>query len=136
MKKRTQARGIALQILYQLDLRGGDALEDLDAFLAESDADGGVRDDARALALAAWERRAALDAELAAAAEHWDLRRMAAVDRNILRLGAHELLHCPDVPPPVAIDEAVELAKKFSTAQSGAFVNGVLDKIRTRVQRA
>jgi N utilization substance protein B len=62
-------------------------------------------------------------------AEHWDLDRMAVVDRNILRLAVHELLWQPDVPPKVAINEAIELAKKFGTADSSRFINGLLDRI-------
>lgn len=72
---------------------------------------------------------AELDAVIEAVAINWELRRMAAVDRNVLRLGAFELLHRPDVPPAVAINEAVLLGKKYSTRETGAFVNGILDKI-------
>ena len=136
MRKRTLARELALQSLYQLDLRGDDAAGDLDEFLRETTRDAEVLDFARGLTLGCWERRADIDRELAAVAEHWDLKRMAAVDRNILRLGAHELLHHPEIPYSVAINEAVELAKKYSTAQSGAFVNGILDKIRVRAGMA
>ena len=63
-------------------------------------------------------------------AEHWRLERMSAVDRNILRLATYELLHCPDVPVKVALNEAIELGKRYSTAQSGAFINGLLDRIK------
>lgn len=134
MRKRSLARELALQSLYQIDLRGSDALDRLEEFLQEQTRDLEILAFARELALGAWERRAAVDAELQAVAEHWELGRMAAVDRNILRLGAYELLHRPETPPVVAINEAVELAKKYSTAQSGAFVNGILDKVRVRAR--
>ena len=77
-----------------------------------------------------------IDASLGASAEHYDLARMAAVDRAILRLGGYELLHRPDVPPKVAIDEAIRIAQKFSTAESGAFVNGILDRVMARARSA
>jgi N utilization substance protein B len=71
-----------------------------------------------------------IDQRLTDAAENWRLVRMSTVDRNVLRLGAYELLHCPDVPPAAAIDEAIELARRFGGADSPAFVNGILDRIR------
>jgi N utilization substance protein B len=71
-----------------------------------------------------------IDPRLGEAAENWRVARMATVDRNVLRLGAFELLHCPDTPPAVVIDEAIELARRFGTAESPAFVNGVLDRLR------
>jgi N utilization substance protein B len=67
--------------------------------------------------------------------KNWDLRRMATVDRNILRLAAYEMLYREDIPPVVSINEAVDIAKKFSTEESGRFVNGILDKLRTEVMR-
>jgi N utilization substance protein B len=76
-----------------------------------------------------------IDQQLAAAAENWRLPRMAVVDRNVLRLGAYELLFAPDTPAAVAIDEAIELARRFGSADSPAFVNGVLDWLRGHVQR-
>ena len=71
-----------------------------------------------------------IDQRLAETAENWRLTRMAAVDRNVLRLGAYELIHMPDTPPNVVLDEAIELARRYGTADSSAFVNGVLDKLR------
>jgi N utilization substance protein B len=73
--------------------------------------------------------QAELDEMIAKVAENWRLDRMAAIDRNILRLGAYEMLHCPEVPAKVAINEALELAKRYSTAQSSRFVNGILDRV-------
>jgi N utilization substance protein B len=81
------------------------------------------------------EHRDALDAELAENAANWDLDRMAGVDRNILRLAIYEMLHREDIPPVVSINEAVDLAKKYSTEDSGKFVNGILDKIKSRLTR-
>src|SRR5277367_1023154 len=81
------------------------------------------------------ECRAELDARIGQHAENWDLRRMAVVDRNILRLAIYEMLHRDDIPPVVSINEAVDIAKKFSTQDSGKFVNGILDKIRSEILR-
>jgi N utilization substance protein B len=76
-----------------------------------------------------------LDAEIEKHAKNWDLRRMAVVDRNVLRLAVFEMYHREDIPPVVSINEAVDIAKKFSTEDSGRFVNGVLDKVRSELMR-
>ncbi len=81
------------------------------------------------------ERRGELDECVQAHALNWSLSRMAAVDRNILRLAVYEMLHREDIPPVVSINEAVDVAKKYSTAESGKFVNGILDKIRSELLR-
>ena len=88
-----------------------------------------VRRNAVKLAAKVLENRAGIDAQIAAIAENWSLNRMACVDRNILRLGAAELLHAPAVPAAVAINEAVELAKAYGGDDSGRFINGILDKL-------
>jgi len=131
MRKKTTARVLALQALYQWDLRGSAFQGDAEAFIRNSARTPEEAEVATDIFRGCVAHREELDARLAAVAEHWDLHRMAAVDRAILRLGSYELLHCPDVPPKVAVDEAIRLAKKFSTAESGAFVNGILDKIMT-----
>ncbi len=76
-----------------------------------------------------------LDQKIKDCAQNWDLRRMAAVDRNILRMAVFEMLHRDDIPPVVSINEAVDIAKKFSTQDSGKFVNGILDKIKGELKR-
>ena len=81
------------------------------------------------------EHRDDLDALMISHADNWDLNRMAVVDRNILRLAAYEMLHREDIPPVVSINEAVDIAKKFSTEESGRFVNGILDKICSELSR-
>jgi N utilization substance protein B len=65
-------------------------------------------------------------------AQNWEISRMAVIDRNVLRMATFELLHCRDIPPKVAINEAIEIGKRFSTQNSGAFINGILDKIKSR----
>jgi N utilization substance protein B len=81
------------------------------------------------------ENRTELDTRIKQHAENWDLHRMAVVDRNILRLAIYEMLHREDIPPVVSINEAVDIAKKFSTQDSGKFVNGILDKIKGELMR-
>jgi len=128
MSRRSRARQVAFQVLYQDDLnpRGnpadGDRLID-DRLRAED-----LRELARSLVSGVRRNRPALDEAIERAAANWSLSRMAATDRNILRLGAYELLHT-EMPGRAAIDEAVELAKRFGAAQSSQFVNGILDKI-------
>lgn len=130
MRRRTRAREIAVQFLYQLDLRGDEAMEDLESFLAQESKDREVREFARRLVQGAKRTREEADRTLRAVTRNWDLDRMATVDRNVLRMAIFELLHCPDIPPKVTINEAIELGKKFSTANSGAFINGILDRVR------
>jgi len=85
---------------------------------------------ARTLAEGAWAQRQVLDQKLGQTAAHWSVSRMTPVDRNILRMGLHELLEYPDTPPQVVINEAIELARRFGDVDSPAFVNGVLDAVR------
>lgn len=136
MRRRTRAREVALQFLYQLDLRGEEAMEGLDAFLREEAEEPEVREFALRLIVGAKRAREEADQKLRHVTRNWDLKRMAAIDRNILRMAVFELLHCPDIPPKVTINEAIELGKKYSTANSGAFVNGILDRVRLDAEAA
>ncbi len=131
MKKRTRARELALQFLYQVDLLGGDTLSDLAAFLTDEERDAETCRYAKHLVSGTAEHRDALDDQIQSVAQNWQIHRMAVIDRNVLRLAAFELLHCQDIPPKVAINEAIELGKRYSTANSGAFINGILDKIKS-----
>lgn len=131
MRKRTAARELALKVLYQYDLRGEEALEEIDAFFEQEKAPPSVREFAVQIVEGCRARWKDLGKAIQKVASNWALSRMAVIDRNVLRIGAWEIL-LGDTPPAVAIDEAVDLAKKYSTAQSGAFVNGVLDSLRKR----
>jgi len=130
MRKRTRARELALQILYQIDLRGEEIRDGLEFVLARADKPPDVQAFARELIEGTDAIRADLDERIAAVAEHWDVRRMAVIDRNILRMAVYEMLERDDIPRKVSINEAIELGKKYSTKQSGAFINGILDRIR------
>lgn len=132
MKKRTRARELALQLLYQVDLVGLDASEEGTAWLRSEERDHETREFAWRLVEGTVEHRSQIDEVIQRVARNWEISRMAVIDRNVLRLAAFELLHCPDIPPKVAINEAIELGKRFSTQNSGAFINGILDKIMNR----
>lgn len=117
-----------LQILYQADLNPTTEPEESDRFLRNRLTAGDLVDFASSLVAGVREHRGQLDSLLGQTADNWTLERMAATDRNVLRLGAFELLHTT-TPPRVVIDEAVELAKRFGSKQSAQFVNGILDKL-------
>jgi N utilization substance protein B len=129
VRRRTQSRRLALQWLYKADVSGDDDKKGLEEFLAMRGDPAEVRDLARSLVEGVDRERAGLDREISRVAENWDIDRMAAIDRNVLRLASYELIFT-DTPPAVVLNEAVELAKTFSTEHSGAFVNGILDRIR------
>ncbi len=133
MKKRTRSRELALQFLYQIDLLGQDKLADLTDFLREEGGDQETARYARVLIEGTVDSTSELDAEIQLVAQNWQIERMAVIDRNVLRLAAFELLHCDEIPPKVAINEGIELGKRFSTQNSGAFINGILDKIKNRL---
>jgi N utilization substance protein B len=138
MTTRRTGRAYALQLLYARDGDvGTDVVEVASRWASELEleVDGPAQTFARELVAAAVARSAEVDELIASASKNWRIDRMSRVDRNILRLGACELVAFRDVPTKVVINEAVELAKRFGTAESSAFVNGVLDRIATAVGR-
>lgn len=127
---RRQAREAALQMLYlsdNCDFSPEDALY----YFKTLDLKDGSFQFAERLFVGTWEKKDVLDRLISQYAQNWELDRMAAVDRNILRLSAFEILDMPETPINVIIDEAVEIAKTYSTSDSGKFVNGILDKLKT-----
>jgi transcription antitermination protein NusB len=160
MGMRREARERAVQFLFQFDLNQPEKLDEalqsfwesqLAAALAEEKGvarwgetpelppptveEAAVRAFAEPLIRGAIEHIPELDAEIKKHARNWDIHRMAVVDRNILRLAIYEMLHREDIPPVVSINEAVDIAKKFSTEESGRFVNGILDKVKGDLMR-
>jgi N utilization substance protein B len=128
MSRRSRAREIVLQVLYEDDLNPDRSPEAADQFLCHRlSNDQELIDFGRALIAGVRKHRAQIDELLALRADNWTLERMAVTDRNILRLGAFEMLHF-GTPERVAINEAVELAKRYGAKQSPHFVNGVLDR--------
>ncbi len=125
--KRRLAREYALQMLFQRDFIESE--EELAVFWEGKDVDPEVREFANRIARGTLKNLNEIDEAIKASAEHWVLERMAAVDRNILRAGAYELLYRDDIPRAVAINEAIEIAKKFSSSESASFINGILDRI-------
>ena len=130
MRKRTQAREAALQILYQHEMNPMALEEIIESYWGENPGmPKDTREFAETLVRGSLEQVEAIDAIISHATENWQLERMAVIDRNILRFATYELLYLGDIPPKVTINEAVNIAKKFSQEESGKFVNGVLDKI-------
>ncbi|HOC57704.1 MAG TPA: transcription antitermination factor NusB [Verrucomicrobiota bacterium] len=160
MGKRREARERAVQFLFQHDLNPGDDLpgalehfwESQRAAAIAGDKGGAtwgqpvelppptaedlaIREFADPLIEGTLKHRSELDEIIQKHAKNWELHRIAAVDRNILRLAIYEMLHREDIPPVVSINEAVDIAKKFSTQDSGKFVNGILDKVKGELMR-
>jgi len=128
--KRRKSRELALQLLYQLDVQGeGNPEPSLAEFWSRHPVDAEVRGFAETLVRGTKLHQGKIDELIIQYAENWELDRMAVVDRNILREGIFELLWAAEVPPKVAINEALEVAKKFSTHESSRFINGILDRI-------
>jgi N utilization substance protein B len=128
MTRRSKARQVAFQVLYQDDLNPRVNPAEADELIVRRLRKDDLIAFARELVSGVRRNRADLDMQIEQAAENWSLKRMAATDRNILRLGAYEILHT-DTPAKVSIDEEVELAKRFGGVQSAQFVNGILDKL-------
>jgi len=135
MGVRREGREAAIQFLYQRDLGGGAGAADLQDFYAFRGLSPAARRFCEGLVSGLLERTEAIDAALREHTQNYELERLSAVDRNILRLAVHEMLHCDDIPPVVSINEAIDIAKKYGTEESGRFVNGVLDKIKATLKR-
>ncbi len=145
MGSRRRAREFALQALYNTDVSGvtvSDALTGLWAGLLEGEgvdehrpAENDEVEFAKRLALGVVSRKEEIDGLIEQCSTNWRLARMPVVDRNVLRIASFELLGCDDIPPTVSINEAVELAKRFGTAESRAFVNGIVDRLARNAGR-
>ncbi len=130
MRKRTLAREAALKILYQAEITRREPQIAAENYWAEYETiDKPVKDFCDRLIIGVGLRQKEIDEKISQYAANWQLKRMAVIDRNILRMGTFELLYTPDIPPKATINEAVELAKKYGDLESSKFVNGILDKI-------
>jgi transcription antitermination protein NusB len=132
---RSKCREWALQLLYQTEYSGHRAGESIRFYRYFQDRGGQTPAYLMKLVEGVAAHQEELDALIRQYSEHWRLERMAAVDRNLLRLSLYELLHEPEVPAKVVINEAVELAKRFGSEESGSFINGILDRVRQSVGR-
>src|SRR5213596_2271939 len=130
MGKRRRAREAAIQYRFWRDLQRGEGPEKIDEFWEFCPATQRVREFAQPLIEGMVEHLPEIDERICRYCENYEFRRISAVDRNVLRLAIYEMLHRDDIPPVVSINEAVDIAKKFSTQDSGKFVNGILDKIK------
>ena len=135
MDRRTRARELAMQAIYQLDVQGEKLLGELDLFFRENSDDDLVLSLADNWTRQTWENLSTCDNLIEEAAIKWEMSRLSQVDKSVLRLSAYQLKFCPDIPGKVVINEAIELAKKYSGSQSPGFVNGVLDAILKKVNR-
>lgn len=134
MGLRRRGRERALQMLYTMDVCGLDNDQVKEIFLKNAEDPEEVKKFAEALFQGTKEHLKEIDRLITDQAQNWELKRMASVDRCILRMAIYELLYCQEIPFKVAINEAVDLAKLYSTQDSGKFVNGILDKIKTSVK--
>jgi N utilization substance protein B len=133
MRKRTRSREYALQVLYQIDITHEEPKSAMENFWQEhieDNPDDEMKVFTAEIVSGSLENLVEIDRKIAQYATNWQLERMAVVDRNILRMGCYELAYSTGIPPKVAINEAVDLAKKFSGAEAGKFVNAILDKVK------
>ena len=135
--RRRKAREVALQFLYQLDLREeADPAPHAVEFWSRHSLEDDAREFAEELVRGTMAARTEIDETIARCTEHWDLARMAVVDRNVLRLAVYELGWRAETPPKVVINEAIEIAKKFGTQESSRFINGILDRVHRELRPA
>lgn len=129
MGKRRKSREIALQILYQMEVNPRDAQETIELFWRSFSSTEEVKQFATRIVEGVSRQKEEIDTLIDKYSEHWRLDRMDWVDRNILRMGVYELMYCDDIPINVALNEAIDLGKKFGSEESGAFINGILDRL-------
>jgi N utilization substance protein B len=132
---RHESRLWAVQLLFQREFNHGDLAEALKDFWDGHKASAKLRAFTEEMVRGVELNRPSIDEKLQRYAENWDLKRMGAVDRNVMRLALYEMHFCPDIPPVVSINEAVDLAKELSSDESGRFVNGILDRALRDVDR-
>jgi len=129
IRKRTQSREFALQILYQISITKSSIEDTSKSFWQTHTIDPDIQGFADLLVQGSMNEVETIDEIVVKYAENWNPERMALIDRIILRMGVYEIMYCDDIPIKVTINEAVELAKRFSQGDSGKFVNGILDKV-------
>jgi len=123
-----------LQVLYALDVLKSDPTGAIELFWNNFEASMKSREFSSQLIIGAWEQQNRIDAAIAGCSENWALHRMPRVDRTILRMAVYELYFCPDIPPKVAINEAIDLGKLYGSENSSSFINGILDAVYLRLR--
>jgi len=126
---RRKGRELALQALYQIEMTGDSSVAAIDLFLSHFEGSAKAKEFARRLVSGVVSQRAEIDQLIERCTENWKLVRLAKVDLVILRMATYEMVFCPDIPSNVSLDEAIEIGKRFSSDDSAAFINGVLDQI-------
>lgn len=135
MSTRRSAREWAIQFLFQNDFNPGDLERALSEFWKNLDPDSKSKQFAEDMIRGVIANLAQIDALMQSYADNWEIKRMNAVDRNVIRMALFEMLHRPDIPPVVSVNEAVDIAKRFSSLESGKFVNGILDRALRDLRR-
>ncbi len=135
MGKRREGREAAIQFLFQRDLNSSDERESLEHFWALRPATNATREFANALIHGVIAQQPAIDERIQNFSANYELHRLAAVDRNILRVAIYEMIFTEGVPPVVSINEAIEIAKRFGSEESSRFVNGILDRVKSELSR-
>ena len=130
MGTRRQARELAMQALFYMDMQSNASLQMLEHFRDNFRPPQKVTPFFLTLVNGVLETRREIDDLIERFSKNWKISRMSCVDRNVMRIAVYELLHCEDIPPKVTINEAVDVGKKFGTDESGAFINGIMDSIR------
>jgi len=135
MGKRREARELVLKSLYCWEISGRKPEEVFSDLMSKTELDSSSRVFSRELFKQIIEHQKEIDELIKKNVQHWDFSRIAVVDKNILRIGICELLYLDDIPLKVSLDEAIELAKKYSSEDSGSFVNGVLDAVAKKIKK-
>ena len=135
MRVRRRAREIAVQVLYQREFDHGEIEEAIALFGNNFEVLKGAMDFSERLVKGVEQHREELDRIIEQYSSNWRVDRMAHVDRTILRIATYEILYCDDIPPRVAINEAIDIGKKYGSEDSGAFINGILDKVKSEERR-
>jgi len=134
MHQRRKAREVTLQILYALDVQKVAVREAIELFWASFDAPPEARKFSSLLIEGAWNNREKIDRLISDSSENWTIARMSRVDKSILRMAVYEFLFCPDIPPKVTLNEAIDLGKVYGSENSGAFINGILDALYGKIR--
>ena len=135
MGTRRQAREIAMQALFYMDMRSNVSVEMLEHFCGNFSPSKKTQPFFLKLVNGVLGVKGELDALIERFSMNWDIKRMSGVDRNVMRIAVFELLYCDDIPPKVSINEAVDIGKKFGSEESGAFINGIMDSIREELEK-
>ena len=133
MGSRRKSREVALQLLYMCEFSDQNLEDALVHFWREGELDDRIIDFTRHLTEGTLKHKEDIDTFISKSSEHWRLDRMALIDRNVMRMAVYEFLYTPETPRKVVINEAIEVAKRFSTEESTQFVNGILDNIRKKL---